>query len=62
LAMKDNSHISIEQQRYATLLNWGGRSGLAILIVSFFAYVLGWLPAHVALEELPNVWALPVDE
>ncbi|MDD2702330.1 MAG: hypothetical protein PHH36_13990 [Sideroxydans sp.] len=60
--MKDNSHISVEQQRYATMLNWGGRSGLAILIVSFLAYVMGWLPAHVALDQLPNVWTLPVDE
>jgi hypothetical protein len=60
--MKDTSHISVEQQRYATLLSWGARSGLAILIVSFFAYVMGWLPAHVALDQLPEVWTLPVDE
>lgn len=58
----DNSHISVEQQRYATLLSWGARSGLAILIVSFLAYVFGWMPAHVALDQLPNVWGLPVEE
>lgn len=58
----DNSHISVEQQRYATLLSWGARSGLAILAVSFLAYVFGWMPAHVPLKQLPNVWNLPVGE
>jgi|WetSurMetagenome_2_1015567.scaffolds.fasta_scaffold09036_3 hypothetical protein len=57
-----DSHISVEQQRYATLLNWGARSGLAILIVSFLAYVLGWMPSHIALEHMPHVWHLPVNE
>ena len=58
----DNSHIPVEQQRYATLLGWGAHSGLAILTASFVAYVLGWLPAHVPLEQLPQVWNLPVGE
>ena len=57
-----NDHISIEQQRYATLLSWGARSGLALLAASFLAYVFGWIPAHVPLEQLPNVWNLPVGE
>ena len=56
----NDSHISIEQQRYATLLSWGTRSGLILLIVSFLAYVFGWMPAHVPLERLPNYWSLPV--
>lgn len=60
--MDNNDHISIEQKRYATLLSWGSRSGLAILIVSFLAYVLGWMPAHVPVEQLPNYWTLPVAE
>jgi len=58
----NNDHISIEQQRYATLLSWGARSGLALLVVSFLAYVFGWMPAHVPLDQLPNLWSLPVDE
>ncbi len=58
----DNNHIPVEQQRYATLLNWGARSGLAILAVSFLAYLFGWMPAHVPLEQLPQVWNLPVGE
>lgn len=64
MAMKESdvSHISVEQQRYATLLNWGARSGLAILVFSFLAYVFGWMPAHVPLDQLPSVWNLPVSE
>lgn len=59
--MSDN-FISIEQQRYATWLSWGARSGLAILVVTFLAYVLGWLPARIPLEQMPNVWSLSTHE
>lgn len=62
MSEKDISHISVEQRRYATLLSWGARSGLAILAVSFLAYVFGWMPAHVPLEQMPQVWNLPVNE
>jgi hypothetical protein len=55
---KDDSYISLEQQRYATWLSWGSRSGLVILAVTFLAYVLGWLPARIPLDEMPNVWTL----
>ncbi len=60
--MSENNepHISAEQQRYATLLNWGARSGLAILAVSFLVYIFGGLPAHVPLDQMPQVWSLPV--
>lgn len=54
--------ISVEQQRYATWLNWGARSGLAILIVTFLSYVLGLLPAKIPLDQLPKVWGLPTGE
>lgn len=58
----DDNHISVEQQRYATLLSWGSRSGLALLVVSFLAYVFGLMPVHVPLEQLPNLWNLPVGD
>ncbi len=60
--MLKNELISEEQQRYATLLSWGARSGLALLAISFLAYVFGWMPAHVPLDQLPMVWSLPVHE
>lgn len=62
--MKENDvlPISVEQRRYAMLLNWGARSGLTILAASFLAYVFGWMPAHVPLDQLPDFWNLPVSE
>ena len=60
--MDNNDHISVEQRRYATLLSWGSRSGLALLAFSFLAYVFGWIPAHVPLDQLPTLWHLPVGE
>jgi len=47
------------QLRYALLLEWGARCGLAVLAVSFVGYVAGWLPAHVPPHELPALWSLP---
>lgn len=58
----DDNHISVEQQRYATLLSWGSRSGLALLVGSFLAYVFGLMPVHVPLEQMPNLWNLPVGD
>ena len=49
-----------EALRYAQLLSWGTRLGVFALIASFAAYVLGVLPPHVPLEQLPSVWSLPV--
>lgn len=56
-ANKD-SYISVEQQRYATWLSWGARSGLLILAVTFLAYVFGWMPVRIPLDQMPNVWNL----
>lgn len=50
------------QLRYATVLEWGTRAGLLLLAVSFAAYMMGWLPAHVAPQELPHFWSQPVGE
>lgn len=57
-----DSNISAEQLRYAKLLKLGARSGLAILIITFLAYAFGWMPSHIPLEHMPNVWHLPVNE
>ncbi len=50
-----------EQLRYARLLDWGTRVGLAVLLLSFAAYVMGWSDAHVAPQRLPDLWVHPVD-
>ena len=49
-----------EALRYAFFLDWGARLGLIALILSFAAYMLGILPPHVPLDQLPSVWNLPV--
>ena len=52
---------SNEQLLYAKLLDWGTRAGLAVLLLSFAAYVLGLVDAQVAPEHLPALWGQPVD-
>lgn len=51
-----------EQLRYARVLGYGMTAGLAVLIVSFLAYLAGILPPQVPLEALPRLWALPVND
>lgn len=51
-----------EQMRYATLLEWGSRIGLAILVASFAAYAFGILPPLLPVEQLPMFWTLSADE
>jgi hypothetical protein len=53
--------VSAEQRRYATLLDWGAKTGFGILVAAFAAYVFELLPAHVAFEELPVLWTRPLD-
>lgn len=50
------------QLRYASLLEWGTRAGIAVLAASFLAYLTGLMPAHVPLEQLPQLWSLPVGQ
>lgn len=49
-----------EQLRYARMLEWGTRLGLLLLVGSFVAYVLGWLPSRVPPDQLPALWGRPV--
>lgn len=49
-----------EQMRYATVLDWGGRIGLVVLLLSFAAYLSGLVEAHVPPERLPELWVHPV--
>lgn len=57
-----NSHISLEQLRYARFLQWGSRCGLLVLVLSFLGYVSGVIPPHVPLDELQTIWGLPLSE
>jgi hypothetical protein len=51
---------SPEQFRYARLLDWCMKTGLAVLIAGFVVYVSGVLPVLIPFEALPRLWTLPV--
>jgi len=51
-----------EQLHYATVLHWSTLAGFIVLIVTFAAYMSGWLPASVPLEQLPHLWGLSTSE
>jgi hypothetical protein len=51
-----------EQLRYAYLLDWSARIGVLVLVLSFGAYVLGFLSPHVPLDQLPSLWSQPVGQ
>jgi hypothetical protein len=53
---------SEEQMAYAGVLNIGMWSGLALLIVTFFVYISGVLPAFVPIKDLPKYWTMRVHE
>lgn len=61
-ARKDGEGVSAEQLRYARVLDWGMRAGLALLVAGFAAYITGLLPAQVSFESLPRLWTLPVGD
>ena len=48
------------QLRYARLLDWGARIGMAFLVASFAIYISGVLPSQVPLQRLPELWNQPV--
>jgi hypothetical protein len=49
-----------EHKLYARCLEWGTRAGLVFVVAAFGAYVLGVLEPLVPLNQLPQVWDLPV--
>ena len=48
------------QRRYARWLALGSRAGLALLVLSFVAYLADWIPPLVPLDVLPQRWNQPV--
>jgi len=53
---------SKEQIIYANLLLIGVLVGLCLMGVTYFIYLAGILPAHVDINQLPNVWGKNVNE
>ena len=58
--MSNKLKATEEQLAYAKLLDLGMKLGLLTLVITFIVYVFGIFTPHVAVEELPNYWNLPV--
>jgi len=56
------ARVPVEQRRYARLLDGAAKCGSVLLVAGFFAYVLGWVPAHVPVDQLAGLWSLPLHE
>jgi hypothetical protein len=53
--------MSDEQHVYARWLDWGTRIALTLLIASFLAYGFALFDPLLPPQELPKLWAFPVD-
>jgi hypothetical protein len=60
MSLPERPGVAEEQLRYARVLEWGARLGLAAAVLAFALYVAGVLPGRVALAELPTLWSLPL--
>jgi hypothetical protein len=54
--------LAEEQLAYARLLDGGMKLGFLLLVITFGAYVLGFVAPHVPVEELARYWSLPVND
>jgi hypothetical protein len=57
-----SKYASSEELRYAKVLDIGVKAGFVLLVLSFATYLTGILPPHVAFDQLPMYWGLPVSE
>lgn len=51
-----------EQLAYAKVLDWGMKIGFVMVVCTFAVYVLGVVPPHIPVEQLPQYWAMPVSK
>jgi hypothetical protein len=62
LPPESHNPVPVEQLRYARLLDLTSKLGFVALVAGYLAYVMGWLEVHVTVEQLPQVWTLPLAE
>ncbi len=60
--MDKEPELHPEQLSYASVLHWCTLAGFIALVITFAAYMLGWLPAQVPLDQLPQLWNLSTAE
>lgn len=51
-----------EQLEYAAIIAWGNRLGILLLLLGFGGMFSGVLPGVLSLEQLQQLWSLPLDE
>lgn len=54
--------IPVEQIKYANLLLYGAWSGIAMLAMSFIAYMLGLTKPFVEPSKMPDYWGMKVTD
>jgi hypothetical protein len=54
--------VPVEQLRYARLLDITSKLGFVALVAGYAAYAMGWLDVHVTVNQLPQLWTLPLAE
>lgn len=59
---ESDDRVRDEQLVYSRLLDRAAKAGFAILVAGFLAYAFGWMPAHVPVERLSELWSLPLQE
>lgn len=59
---REEGGVCAEQLRYARLLDYGMKAGLAALIAGFVVYLSGAMPLQVPFEELPRLWTLSLPD
>lgn len=59
---RNPDQVELLQNAYANWLEAGARLGLALLVITFVAYVFDVWEPHVPIEHLPSLWSLPAHE
>jgi hypothetical protein len=57
-----HDEIHRDHARYARVLEVAVHVSLTLLVLAFIAYVSGFVPEHVPVDELSRYWGLPVGE
>jgi hypothetical protein len=57
---EEHDYVAEEREIFARWLDISTRIGFAVLVATFLLYVLGILPSHIPLADLPHYWQFSV--
>ena len=58
----NKEYATSEQLAYAQVLDWGMKIGFVMVVCTFALYVLGGVPPHIPVEQVPQYWSMPVNK